>query len=46
MADARAHSLDTIVPWIDEIEGEPHVRIPEDRGYPVTSEPLRTAFRA
>lgn len=46
LADARAHSLDTIIPWIDEIEGEPHVRIPEDRGYPVTSEPLRTAFRA
>jgi hypothetical protein len=25
---------------------EPHVRIPDDRGYPVTSEPLETAFRA
>jgi len=46
LADARTHSLDTIIPWIEEIEGVPHVRIPEDRGYPVISEPLATAFRA
>jgi 8-oxo-dGTP pyrophosphatase MutT (NUDIX family) len=46
LADARAHSLDTIIPWIEEIDGEPHVRIPQDRGYPVISEPLATAFRA
>lgn len=46
LADAGAHSLDTIIPWIEEIDGEPHVRIPEDRGYPVISEPLATAFRA
>jgi len=46
LADARGHSLDTIIPWIEQIDGEPHVRIPEDRGYPVTSEPLATAFRA
>jgi len=44
--DAGAHSLETIVPWIEEIDGEPHVRIPDDRGYPVISEPLATAFRA
>lgn len=46
ITDARSHSLDTIIPWIEEIDGEPHVRIPDDRGYPVTSEPLATAFRA
>jgi 8-oxo-dGTP pyrophosphatase MutT (NUDIX family) len=46
LADARAHSLDTIIPWVEEIDGVRHVRIPEDRGYPVTSEPLATAFRA
>jgi 8-oxo-dGTP pyrophosphatase MutT (NUDIX family) len=46
IADARAHSLETIIPWIEEIDGEPHVRIPADRGYPVISEPLATAFRA
>lgn len=45
-ADARAHSLDTIIPWVEDIGGEPHVRIPEGRGYPVVSEPLATAFRA
>jgi len=46
IADAQAHSLETIIPWIEEIGGEPHVRIPEGRGYPVISEPLATAFRA
>jgi 8-oxo-dGTP pyrophosphatase MutT (NUDIX family) len=46
IADARAHSLETIVPWVEEIDGEPHVRIPSDRGYPVISERLATAFRA
>ena len=46
LEDAGAHSLDTIIPWIEEIDGEPHVRIPDDRGYPVISEPLATAFRA
>jgi 8-oxo-dGTP pyrophosphatase MutT (NUDIX family) len=44
--DAQTHSLETIIPWIEEIGGEPHVRIPENRGYPVLSEPLATAFRA
>jgi 8-oxo-dGTP pyrophosphatase MutT (NUDIX family) len=46
LADARAHSLETIIPWVEEIGGELHVRIPEGRGYPVISEPLSTAFRA
>jgi 8-oxo-dGTP pyrophosphatase MutT (NUDIX family) len=46
LSDARNHSIETIIPWVEEIDGEPHVRIPEDRGYPVISEPLATAFRA
>lgn len=46
LADARAHSLETIIPWVEEMDGEPHVRIPDGRGYPVISEPLATAFRA
>jgi len=46
LADARAHSLETIIPWVEEIDGVRHVRIPEGRGYPVISEPLATAFRA
>lgn len=46
LADALSHSLETIIPWVEEMNGEPHVRIPEDRGYPVIAEPLSTAFRA
>ena len=46
IADARAHSLDTIVPWVEEIDGSAHIVIPEGRGYPITSEPLSTATRA
>jgi 8-oxo-dGTP pyrophosphatase MutT (NUDIX family) len=46
LADARAHSLETIIPWVEDINGIRHVRIPEGRGYPVISEPLATAFRA
>ncbi len=45
-ADALLHSLDTIVPWVEQRDGEPHVCIPADRGYPVTGEPLKSAFRA
>ena len=46
LADAASYPLDTITPWVAEISGERHVCIPEGRGYPVTSEPLTTAFRA
>lgn len=46
LADARNHSIETIIPWVEDIDGAPHVRIPEGRGYPVISEPLATAFRA
>ncbi len=46
LTDARGHSLETIIPWVEDIDGEPYVRIPEGRGYPIISEPLATAFRA
>jgi 8-oxo-dGTP pyrophosphatase MutT (NUDIX family) len=46
LADAHAHSMETIIPWVEEIDGVHHVRIPDGRGYPVTSESLATAFRA
>ncbi len=46
LTDARAHALDTIIPWVEEIDGVRHVRIPANRGYPVTAEPLATAIRA
>lgn len=45
-ADAAAFPLETITPWVEVRGGEKHVCIPESRGYPVTSEPLATAFRA
>jgi len=50
IADARAaaaaYPIDCITPWIEEMDGAPHVRIPEGLGYPVIAEPLATAFRA
>lgn len=46
-ADAAAHRLDPITPWVEEDEdGNRHVCIPDDLGYPVTSEPLTSAVRA
>jgi 8-oxo-dGTP pyrophosphatase MutT (NUDIX family) len=44
-ADAARHPVTTITPWVAEVNGEPHVCIPEGIGYPVTSEPLETARR-
>ena len=46
IADANAYPIDTITPWIEEVAGQRHVCIPTDRGYPIASEPLETAFRA
>lgn len=43
---AQAHSMDTIIPWVEDYEGEKHVTIPGGRGYPIIREPLATAFRA
>lgn len=44
-ADAAAHPVRKITPWVEERGGTPHVCIPEDAGYPVISEPLETARR-
>ncbi|MDQ3078193.1 MAG: NUDIX domain-containing protein [Pseudomonadota bacterium] len=46
LADAGRYPLDTIVPWIERRGGEDFVCIPEDRGYPLTAEPVTTALRA
>ena len=46
LADARRHAMDTIVPWIERRGGHDFVCIPDDRGYPVTAEPLTSALRA
>jgi 8-oxo-dGTP pyrophosphatase MutT (NUDIX family) len=46
VADALAHPVRTITPWIEPRGGEDHLCIPEDAGYPLTSEPLARALRA
>ena len=44
-ADARAHSVDPISPWVEEIDGENFITIPEGLGYPVTRERLSGLWR-
>jgi 8-oxo-dGTP pyrophosphatase MutT (NUDIX family) len=44
-ADAARHPVRKITPWVEERNGQRLVCIPEDAGYPVTSEPLETARR-
>jgi len=44
-ADAARHEVRKISPWVEQRDGQPHVCIPDDAGYPVTSEPLETARR-
>jgi 8-oxo-dGTP pyrophosphatase MutT (NUDIX family) len=39
-ADAAAHPIETITPWIAEQNGKAFLCIPEGLGYPVTREPL------
>jgi 8-oxo-dGTP pyrophosphatase MutT (NUDIX family) len=45
IADARAHPIEIIIPWIEQRDGVPHITIPDNLGYPVTSEPLSAATR-
>ncbi len=45
VAHARAHPPRTITPWSEERDGVPHLCIPDDLGYPVTSEILHSAMR-
>jgi 8-oxo-dGTP pyrophosphatase MutT (NUDIX family) len=44
-ADAEAHSVDPISPWVEEVEGENFITIPEGIGYPVTREKLDGLWR-
>lgn len=43
---ARSHPVETISPWIEELDGEKWLRIPDHLGYPVTRERLTDAVRA
>ena len=44
-ADAARHPVSRITPWVEDRNGAPHVCIPDNIGYPITSEPLETARR-
>jgi 8-oxo-dGTP pyrophosphatase MutT (NUDIX family) len=44
-ADAGRYPIRPVTPWTDDIDGVPHLRIPDDLGYPVTFEPITSALR-
>jgi 8-oxo-dGTP pyrophosphatase MutT (NUDIX family) len=46
VADARAHPVEPITPWVETRDGEARLCIPEGLGYPVTSQLIGTALRA
>lgn len=46
VADARAHPVRTITPWVETRGGAQHLCIPDDLGYPVTAQRLDEAIRA
>lgn len=45
VADARAHPIETITPWIEARDGVEHLCIPDGLGYPVTAQPFATVLR-
>ena len=45
IADALAHSLEPVTPWVEERDGERFITIPEGIGYPVTQEKLEGLWR-
>lgn len=46
VADAMAHPVRTITPWIETRDDAEYLCIPDDAGYPVTAERLDQAIRA
>jgi len=44
-ADARAHPIEPVTPWVEEREGERFITIPNHLGYPVTQERLDGLWR-
>ena len=44
-ADAAAHPIEPIIPWLEEVDGTQYLRIPDGLGYPVTREPLDSVRR-
>jgi hypothetical protein len=45
LADAQAHPIEPITPWVEEHDGEKFVTIPDGLGYPVTREKLDDLWR-
>jgi len=44
-ADAVAHEIEPVTPWVEERDGERFITIPDDLGYPVTQERLDGLWR-
>ena len=44
-ADALAHPIEAVTPWVEEIGGEQFITIPSHLGYPVTQEKLDGLWR-
>jgi len=44
-ADALAHPVEPISPWVEHVDGENFITIPEGAGYPVTREKLDGLWR-
>jgi 8-oxo-dGTP pyrophosphatase MutT (NUDIX family) len=44
-ADALAHPIEPVTPWVEEVEGERFITIPNHLGYPVTQERLDGLWR-
>ena len=44
-ADARAHPVEPVTPWVEEHEGEKFITIPAHLGFPVTQEKLEGLWR-
>ena len=44
-ADSQGREMRVVTPWSEERDGATHLCIPDDLGYPVTSEPIGAAMR-
>jgi 8-oxo-dGTP pyrophosphatase MutT (NUDIX family) len=44
-ADALAHEIIPVTPWVEERDGERFITIPDNLGYPVTQERLDSVWR-
>lgn len=44
-ADAKAHTIEPITPWVEDSKGERFIAIPDDIGFPVTREKLEGLWR-